>query len=77
MKIHRVVNVSGLISDGARGDGPLNGPASQWIEKLAGWAVDLGLDAFVFWPPDTGTAQVERFAIEVAPEVRRAVELRR
>ena len=34
---------------------------------------DLGVDAFMFWPPDTGTGQVERFAHEVVPAVRAAL----
>jgi alkanesulfonate monooxygenase SsuD/methylene tetrahydromethanopterin reductase-like flavin-dependent oxidoreductase (luciferase family) len=70
--IRRIVNVSGVITDGARAQGPLEGPASQWVDALAGWAIDRGLDAFIFWPPDTGTEQVERFALEVAPAVRAA-----
>jgi alkanesulfonate monooxygenase SsuD/methylene tetrahydromethanopterin reductase-like flavin-dependent oxidoreductase (luciferase family) len=76
LKIRRIVNVSGSITDGARGGGSLDGPPSHWVEKLGGWSIDSGLDAFVFWPSDTRVEQVERFAMEVAPEVRRAVESR-
>jgi alkanesulfonate monooxygenase SsuD/methylene tetrahydromethanopterin reductase-like flavin-dependent oxidoreductase (luciferase family) len=68
--IRRIVNLWGSITDGARGDGPLTGPVAQWIETLAAWADDLRLDSFVFWPPDAGTGQIERFAAEVAPAVR-------
>jgi alkanesulfonate monooxygenase SsuD/methylene tetrahydromethanopterin reductase-like flavin-dependent oxidoreductase (luciferase family) len=75
--IRRIVNISGVLTDGPRGDGPLEGPPDQWIETLGGWALEFGLDAFILWPSDTGTGQVERFATEVAPEVRRAVESRR
>jgi alkanesulfonate monooxygenase SsuD/methylene tetrahydromethanopterin reductase-like flavin-dependent oxidoreductase (luciferase family) len=71
--IRLIVNLSGVITDGARGDGPIEGPVDQWVDTLAGWATDLGLDSFVFWPPDTGTEQVELYANEVAPAVRAAL----
>ena len=70
--IRRILNIGGTITDGGRGDGPLVGPVDQWVETLAGWASDPGIDTFVFWP-DTGTVQVERFAAEVAPAVREAI----
>jgi alkanesulfonate monooxygenase SsuD/methylene tetrahydromethanopterin reductase-like flavin-dependent oxidoreductase (luciferase family) len=69
--IRRVYNVSGTITDGAVGEGPLSGPSELWIERLSGWATDPGVDAFVFWPPDTGREQVERYASEVVPAVRK------
>jgi alkanesulfonate monooxygenase SsuD/methylene tetrahydromethanopterin reductase-like flavin-dependent oxidoreductase (luciferase family) len=71
--IRRIVNVSGTLTDGARGPGPLDGPVDQWIEILTGWALEHRLDAFVVWPPDTETDQVERLAADVAPAVREAV----
>jgi alkanesulfonate monooxygenase SsuD/methylene tetrahydromethanopterin reductase-like flavin-dependent oxidoreductase (luciferase family) len=71
--IRRIVNLSGSITDGPRGDGPLTGPVEHWIETLSDWAVDLQLDSFVFWPSDTGTREIERFAAEVVPAVRGAV----
>jgi alkanesulfonate monooxygenase SsuD/methylene tetrahydromethanopterin reductase-like flavin-dependent oxidoreductase (luciferase family) len=49
--------------------GPPEGP---WAETLAGWATEVGLDTFVLWPEDA--AQVERFAGEVVPAVREAVD---
>lgn len=72
-RIRRVLNVGGSITDGERGEGVVSGPVELWAETLAGWATDLGADAFVFWPPDAGTAQVERFAAEVVPAVRAAI----
>jgi hypothetical protein len=75
--IHRIVNVSGVITDGARGVGLLEGPVDQWVETLVGWALDLRLDTFVFWPPDASTSQIERFAGEIAPAVRETVRLAR
>jgi alkanesulfonate monooxygenase SsuD/methylene tetrahydromethanopterin reductase-like flavin-dependent oxidoreductase (luciferase family) len=71
--IRHIFNVSGEITDGRRGDGPLDGPVDQWVETLAGWATDLRVDAFIVWPPDTGTDLIDRFAAEVAPAVLEAV----
>jgi len=71
--IRRIYNFGGEITDASgRGD-PLVGPADQWIETLTAWAIDLGVDTFVFWPADSATGQVERFAAEIAPAVREAV----
>ena len=68
--IKRIYNVAGTITDGPSGSGPLDGPAERVADTLAGWAHDPGVDAFVFWPADAGTEQVERFAAEVVPAVR-------
>jgi alkanesulfonate monooxygenase SsuD/methylene tetrahydromethanopterin reductase-like flavin-dependent oxidoreductase (luciferase family) len=75
--IRRIVNVSGTLTDSARGPGPLDGPVDQWIETLTGWALEHRLDAVVMWPSDTGTDQVERLAADVAPAVRAAVAAER
>jgi alkanesulfonate monooxygenase SsuD/methylene tetrahydromethanopterin reductase-like flavin-dependent oxidoreductase (luciferase family) len=72
--IRRIYNVAGSITDGDRGPGVLDGPVAHWVDTLASWATDLGVTAFIFWPPDTDVRHVERFAAEVAPAVRRAVE---
>jgi hypothetical protein len=48
------------------------GPADQWIDTLTTWAIDLGVDTFVFWPSDSATGQIARFAAEIAPAVREA-----
>jgi alkanesulfonate monooxygenase SsuD/methylene tetrahydromethanopterin reductase-like flavin-dependent oxidoreductase (luciferase family) len=71
--IRRIVNLSGTFTDGARGDGPLDGPPDQWIDTLSGWAIELRIDGFVLWPSGSEIAAIERFAAEIAPEVRRAV----
>lgn len=71
--VRRLYNFGGAITDGERGEG-LDGPVEQWVETLASWAVDLGVDTFIYWPTDSGTHEVERFAQEVVPAVRRAVE---
>jgi alkanesulfonate monooxygenase SsuD/methylene tetrahydromethanopterin reductase-like flavin-dependent oxidoreductase (luciferase family) len=72
--IRRLYNLGGVITDGPTGDGPLVGPVELWVETLTQWTVDLGVDAFLFAPPDMTTRGIERFATEVAPAVRAAVE---
>jgi len=71
--IRRIYNIGGVITDGLGGEGVLVGPVGKWVETLAQWAVDPGIDAFIFWPTADELAQVERFAAEVAPAVREAV----
>jgi alkanesulfonate monooxygenase SsuD/methylene tetrahydromethanopterin reductase-like flavin-dependent oxidoreductase (luciferase family) len=56
--------------------GPFEGPDEQWVEMLATWATELGVDAFVYWPGDTGTDAIHRFATEVVPAVRSALGAR-
>jgi alkanesulfonate monooxygenase SsuD/methylene tetrahydromethanopterin reductase-like flavin-dependent oxidoreductase (luciferase family) len=70
--IRRILNVHGTIADGPAGRDPLHGPVAGWVDTLAGWATDLGIDSFVLWP-DQGVQQVERFAHEVVPAVRQAL----
>lgn len=72
--IRRIYNLGGLITDGPMGNEPLVGPVDLWIETLTSWALDLGVDAFLFAPPDMETRSVERFAMDIVPAVREAVE---
>ena len=77
-EITRVYNVDGRI--GPEGNGPLEGPAEKWIETLTGYAVEYGMDTFVFWPKaplEDHERQVGLFANEVAPAVREAVNKER
>ena len=70
-EIRRVYNLTGgAVTDGPT-EGPLQGPAEHWVETLGSFARDLGFDTFVFWPGEDHVAQVERFAREVAPALRR------
>jgi alkanesulfonate monooxygenase SsuD/methylene tetrahydromethanopterin reductase-like flavin-dependent oxidoreductase (luciferase family) len=69
--IRRVLNVSGAITTGATG-GPLQGPVAQWVDELVDLVVSHGFDTFVFWNEEGG--QLERFAQEVVPAVRSALE---
>src|SRR5918996_1499143 len=68
--IRRVYNIGGTIADGPP-TGLLNGPPEHWIETLTGFAEELGFDTFVFWPDEQPLAQLERFAMEVVPALRR------
>jgi alkanesulfonate monooxygenase SsuD/methylene tetrahydromethanopterin reductase-like flavin-dependent oxidoreductase (luciferase family) len=70
-EIRRLYNVSGNI--GTQGDGPLEGPPSKWVEQLTRFALELGMDTFIYWPSEDRGRQVELFANEVAPAVREAV----
>jgi alkanesulfonate monooxygenase SsuD/methylene tetrahydromethanopterin reductase-like flavin-dependent oxidoreductase (luciferase family) len=71
--IRRIYNISGTITDGPPGEGWLDGPVEHWVQTLAAWRTDLGVDAFIFWPRDTTPSTVERFATEIVPGVRDAV----
>jgi alkanesulfonate monooxygenase SsuD/methylene tetrahydromethanopterin reductase-like flavin-dependent oxidoreductase (luciferase family) len=66
--IRRVLNVGGMIEDGAVRE-RLHGPPEHWVETLAD-LIDLGFDTFVLWPDGDVRAQLERFAGEVAPALR-------
>ncbi len=72
-EIKRLYNVGGLVLDGpARG--MFQGPATHWIDALAECVLELGLDTFIFWPSEEPQVQLERFAADVVPGVREAVE---
>jgi alkanesulfonate monooxygenase SsuD/methylene tetrahydromethanopterin reductase-like flavin-dependent oxidoreductase (luciferase family) len=74
-EIRRVYNLSGMI--GAEGDGLLEGPASKWVEQLTRFALEFGMDTFIYWPAEDHVSQVEIFASEVVPAVREAVAAER
>jgi alkanesulfonate monooxygenase SsuD/methylene tetrahydromethanopterin reductase-like flavin-dependent oxidoreductase (luciferase family) len=70
--IRRLYNVSGVITDEPARE-LLVGPPSHWIETLAGFATELGIETFVVWPREEPLGQLERFARDVVPGVREAV----
>jgi alkanesulfonate monooxygenase SsuD/methylene tetrahydromethanopterin reductase-like flavin-dependent oxidoreductase (luciferase family) len=70
-EIQRVYNLSGNI--GTEGEGTLQGPSQKWVETLSGFALEHGMDTFVYWPSEDHERQVELFAAEVVPGVREAV----
>jgi len=71
--IRRIYNLPGEIVDGPT-RGLLQGPVAHWVETLTQFALDAGFDTFVFWPNTDPVHQTERFAQEIVPEVRTAVE---
>jgi alkanesulfonate monooxygenase SsuD/methylene tetrahydromethanopterin reductase-like flavin-dependent oxidoreductase (luciferase family) len=72
--IRRVLNIGGLITDGAS-EGVLRGPAGQWADELTELAVGYGFDTFVIWADEPG--QLARFAEEVVPAAREQVRQER
>jgi hypothetical protein len=72
-EIRRIYNLMGEITEAA-GAELFQGPVEHWVETLTGFALELGFDTFIFWPGGRAPHQVERFAEEVAPGVRAAVE---
>jgi alkanesulfonate monooxygenase SsuD/methylene tetrahydromethanopterin reductase-like flavin-dependent oxidoreductase (luciferase family) len=74
-EIRRAYNLGGRIGDGHHG--LLDGPASHWAEELTRFAVELGVDTFIYWPAEDHVRQIELFAGEVVPAVREAVATER
>jgi alkanesulfonate monooxygenase SsuD/methylene tetrahydromethanopterin reductase-like flavin-dependent oxidoreductase (luciferase family) len=74
-EIRRAYNVGGRIGEEHRG--LLDGPIDHWVEELARFAVELGMDTFIYWPSEDHVRQVELFASEVVPAVREAVAAER
>jgi len=75
--IRRIYNIAGQITDAGSSDDPLIGPLERWVDTLTNWATELGVDTFVFWPADTATEAIDRFAGEVVPRVRERVNAAR
>ena len=74
--VRRIYNVVGTVGAGRGGSG-LTGDVDTWVATLTDWAVDLGLDTFIYWPTTAPAAQLEVFVGEVVPAVRQAVSARR
>jgi alkanesulfonate monooxygenase SsuD/methylene tetrahydromethanopterin reductase-like flavin-dependent oxidoreductase (luciferase family)/hemerythrin-like domain-containing protein len=72
-QIRRLLNISGQF--GPVSQGPLDGPADQWAEELAGLALSDGISAFIVASDDPD--DLRRFAAEVAPAVRELVATER
>lgn len=73
-KIRRIYNIKGTITDGrSAADDDLVGPASKWVDTLARWRTELGMDAFVLMSDLDDPNQIRRFAEEVVPGVREAL----
>ncbi len=68
--IQRLLNLFGANIKN-RSEGFLNGPIDQWVEELTQLTLEYGMDSYLFsGAPDD---QLERFAQEVAPQVRENV----
>ena len=74
-EIRRAYNLSGSI--GAEGEGLLEGPTSSWVQALAEFALEYGMDTFIYWPSGDHERQVEIFAREVVPAVKETVRSER
>jgi alkanesulfonate monooxygenase SsuD/methylene tetrahydromethanopterin reductase-like flavin-dependent oxidoreductase (luciferase family) len=72
--IRRILNVNGVITEGAS-NGMLQGPVSQWADELTNLAITHRFDTFIFW--GEGDGQLQRFAEEVVPAVRAQVTVER
>lgn len=73
--IRRLLNIGGTITEGP-GDGSLNGPPDQWVDKLTDLTRNHGFDTYIFWPEDDPLDQIPRF-VEVADQVRETVTAER
>jgi len=71
--VRRFLNIAGEFSDTSRGF--LQGPPDQWVEELTDTALTYGMSGYILASDDTATTEV--FATEVAPAVRREVQLAR
>ncbi|MEV4199567.1 LLM class flavin-dependent oxidoreductase [Micromonospora globbae] len=69
-EIRRLVTISGVFADTRRGF--LDGPPAAWVEDLLPLVVEDGVGTLVVATDDTGT--MERFAREVVPALREAVD---
>ena len=70
--IRRAFNLSGRFA--GRGAGFLQGPPAVWAEQLTGLVLEHGMSAFILGPGGDAAGDLRRFAAEVAPAVREAVD---
>ncbi len=71
--VRRLLNIVGHFASTSRG--PLHGPADQWVEELTDLALTNGISTFILASDDPD--DLRRFAHEVAPAVREAVNSQR
>jgi alkanesulfonate monooxygenase SsuD/methylene tetrahydromethanopterin reductase-like flavin-dependent oxidoreductase (luciferase family)/hemerythrin-like domain-containing protein len=70
--IRRLYNVSGRFA--ATEGGFLEGPPRLWVAQLTELAIEQGMSGFLLMPTGNPADDLRRFAEEVAPGVREAVE---
>src|SRR5207302_5178651 len=73
--IRRAFNVSGAF--GGPGAGLLQGPPAEWADQLTELVLEHGISVFVLSVAPGAEDDLRRFAGEVAPAVREAVEAER
>ncbi|WP_326834825.1 LLM class flavin-dependent oxidoreductase [Amycolatopsis rhabdoformis] len=75
--VRRITQVVGTITANEgrlrvdEGADPVRGTARQWADLLVRLGEEQPFTSFVFWPEEQALDQVESFAREVVPEVRR------
>lgn len=83
--VRRLLNFGGQIGMAPAGEGgpgslggdALSGSVDEWVERLACWATDHGIDTFILWPQLLEPAQIRLWGSEIAPRVRAEVDQRR
>jgi len=70
--LRKIYNISGLV--GRESDQPFQGSVQQWTDQLTALVTEHGMNGFVFWPADDHENQMARFAEEVVPAVRAALD---
>jgi alkanesulfonate monooxygenase SsuD/methylene tetrahydromethanopterin reductase-like flavin-dependent oxidoreductase (luciferase family) len=68
-EIRRLLNINGQFA--STGRGLLQGPPRQWVEDIAGIALEYGVSGFILAADDAPT--IELFASEVVPAARELV----
>ncbi|MGC9670259.1 LLM class flavin-dependent oxidoreductase [Planosporangium sp. 12N6] len=71
--VRRLLNISGRFTSASAG--LLTGPPKQWVEELAGIALEYGISGFILMADDPSV--IEPFGQEVAPAVRELVAAER
>jgi hypothetical protein len=69
--IRRIYNVNGRFA--SRAGGFLDGPPPLWADQLTDLSMEQGFSAFLLAPSGDIVSSIERFAEEVAPDVRERV----
>lgn len=70
--IRRAYNINGQFSSAETGY--LQGPRSMWVAQLTDLALEYGMSVFILAPGEDAETDLRRFAEEVAPGVREAVQ---
>lgn len=78
--VTRIAQLVGTVTDaatrqattqaGLSGREPIRASAGQWAELTHSLAEDLGFDTFIFWPEETSSSQLQRWARDVVPAAR-------